>query len=103
MCQPSASNAIEFDINPTAISTTIIAAVTPITMRVRRSAWEKSGTKSCLLRKREWSVRCIRENYRHREKLSSKIVSDDAVEHRTLKESWSDTHSYLYLCISQQR
>jgi hypothetical protein len=47
MCQPSANNAIECDINPTAISTTIIAAVIPITMRVRRSAWEKSGTKSC--------------------------------------------------------
>jgi len=28
-------------------------------MRVRRSACEKSGTKSCRLRKREWSVRCI--------------------------------------------
>src|SRR5437867_1645914 len=59
MCQPSASNAIECDINPTTISTTIITAVTPITMRVRRSACEKSGTKSCALRKREWSVRCI--------------------------------------------
>ena len=49
ICQPSASNAIECDINPTAISTTIIAAVIPITIRVRRSAWEKSGTKSCAL------------------------------------------------------
>ena len=53
MCQPSASKAIECDINPATISTIIIAAVTPITIRVRRSAWEKSGTKSCFLRNRE--------------------------------------------------
>jgi hypothetical protein len=53
MCQPSASKAIELDINPTTISRTIIAAVMAITMRVRRSACEKSGTKSCRLRNRE--------------------------------------------------
>jgi len=34
MCQPSASKAIECDIKPATISTTIIAAVIPITMRV---------------------------------------------------------------------
>ena len=53
MCQPSASKAIECDVMPATISTIIIAAVIPITMRVRRSACEKSGTKSCRLRKRE--------------------------------------------------
>ena len=45
--------AIERDIKPATISTIIIAAVTPITMRVRRSACEKSGTKSCAFRNRE--------------------------------------------------
>jgi hypothetical protein len=41
MCQPSARNAVECDINPTAISTTIIAAVIPITMRVRQNVVRK--------------------------------------------------------------
>jgi hypothetical protein len=41
MCRPSASNAIECDINPAAISTTIIAAVIPITMRVRQNVVRK--------------------------------------------------------------
>jgi hypothetical protein len=38
MCQPSASNAIEFDHQPTAISMTIIATVIHMTVRVPRSA-----------------------------------------------------------------
>ena len=37
MCQPSASSAIEPKIAPPAISTTIIAAVSPTTSQVRRS------------------------------------------------------------------
>jgi len=47
------ANEDECDIKPTAISTTIIAAVIPITMRVRRSACQKFGTKSSLLQKHE--------------------------------------------------
>src|SRR5260370_42122135 len=41
MCQPSASSAIEPNIVPPAISTTIMAAVSPTTAQVRRSlrAW----------------------------------------------------------------
>ena len=42
MCQPSASNAIECDMMPAVISSSIIATVIPITTRVRRSAREKS-------------------------------------------------------------
>jgi len=38
MCQPSASSAIESKAMPAAISTTIIAPVMAMTMRVRRSA-----------------------------------------------------------------
>jgi len=53
MCQPSASSAIEWEMRPTVISSTIITAVMPITMRVRRSAPEKSGTKLCVCRKSE--------------------------------------------------
>src|SRR5207244_5486952 len=80
ICQPSASNAIEWERRPAVISTTIITPVITITIRVRRSPLEKSGTKSWVFPKREWSVRCIRQNYRDQEKLSSKIGSDRAVE-----------------------
>src|SRR5437868_9408775 len=80
ICQPSASNAIEWERRPAVISTTIITPVITMTIRVRRSPLEKSGTKSCVFPKREWSVRCISQNYRDQEKLSSKIVGDRAVE-----------------------
>ena len=62
------------------ISTTIITPVITMTIRVRRSPLEKSGTKSCVFPKREWSVRCISQNYGDQETLSSKIVGDRSVK-----------------------
>src|SRR5207244_7247723 len=78
--QPTATNAMKLVRRPAVISTTIITPVITMTIRVRRSPLEKSGTKSCVFPKREWSVRCISQNYRDQEKLSSKIGSDRAVE-----------------------
>jgi hypothetical protein len=43
MCQPSASSAIDPNAMPPPISTAIIAAVMPMTIRVRRSATDESA------------------------------------------------------------
>src|SRR5260221_14691508 len=51
MCQPSASSAIEPKIVPPAISTTIMAAVSPTTAQVRRSL------RSCADPRKTWSWR----------------------------------------------
>ena len=52
MCQPSASSAIECEMMPAVISSSIITNVITMTTRVRFSAREKSWTKSCECRKR---------------------------------------------------
>src|SRR5882672_8486168 len=59
MCQPSASNAIEWKKYPATISTSIMPAVNHTTMRVRFSAEDVSPEKLCSCFQAEISCVCI--------------------------------------------
>jgi hypothetical protein len=59
MCQPSASNAIELNHHPEAISTTIMVAVIHITARVPRSAAGLPALNMCWWLQRESLCDCM--------------------------------------------